>query len=190
MPKISAPTVSAHRAAQRAALLRATAELLRESGLSGVSPRTVSERAGMSRSSFYDYFPSKDDLIVAVAIEAFDRWNQEIDAAVEAAEPGLPELRALIDATMQMTADGEHNLAGSLRQAELSPAQFENLMVLHEVVMRPIAELLDRLDVPQRFLGLVNGVIGAGVQAVQRGQDPAEVAEDAFTVLEGGLPRG
>ena len=54
MPKISAPTVAEHRAMQRAALVRAGEEVLLAAGLAGVTPRSVCERAGMSRSSFYD----------------------------------------------------------------------------------------------------------------------------------------
>ncbi|MBC9225729.1 TetR family transcriptional regulator [Aeromicrobium sp. 636] len=189
MPKISAPTVGAHREAQRAALVRAATELLRESGLAGVSPRTVTERAGMARSSFYDYFPSKDDLVVAVAIVAFDRWNQEIDAALADVEPGLPRLRALVDATMRMTADGEHGLAGALRQAELSPTQFENLMALHEVLMRPVAAVMAEVGMPDRFLPLVQSALGSGVSLVQRGGDPVQAADDVFTLLTAGVPR-
>ncbi|MCD9153550.1 TetR/AcrR family transcriptional regulator [Aeromicrobium duanguangcaii] len=188
MPKISAPTVGAHREAQRAALLRAAEDLLKETGLSAVSPRSVSERAGLSRSSFYDYFPSKDDLIVAIAIEAFDRWNQELYDAMKPVDPGLPRLRALIDATMQMTADGDHRVASSLRQAELSPTQFEHLMALHDMLLRPVAEVLAELGVPERFVYLAQGALMSGVQLVQRGVDPAQTADDVFVVLTAGLP--
>ena len=81
MPKISAPTVAEHRAAQRAALLAATEQLLVEVGLAGVTPRSIAERAGLARSSFYEYFGSRDDILAAVAIAAFDRWAAEIDEA-------------------------------------------------------------------------------------------------------------
>jgi len=189
VPKISAPTVGAHREAQRAALVRAAEAVLRESGVAGINPRTVTERAGMSRSSFYDYFPSKDDLLVAVAIEAFDAWNRELAEAAEGVERGLPHLRALIETTMQMTADGRHDLAGQLRQADFSPAKFDDLMVLHDALLRPVELVLTELGVPARFVHLVHGALGAGVQAVQRGADPAATAADVFTLLESGLPR-
>lgn len=190
MPKISAPTVGAHREAQRAALVRAAEDVLRESGIAGINPRTVTERAGMARSSFYDYFPSKDDLLVAVAIEAFDRWNEGLAAALAGVEPGLPRLRALIDATMQMTAEGKHDIAGPLQQANLSPSRFDDLMELHDALMRPVGEVVAELQIPDRFVLLVQGALGSGVQLVQHGADPAATADDVFSVLTAGLPRG
>jgi AcrR family transcriptional regulator len=189
MPKISAPTVGAPRAAQRAALVRAAEAVLQEGGAAGLNPRTVTERAGMSRSSFYDYFPSKDDLLVAVAIKAFGRWNASLAEALRDVEPGLPRLRALVDATMRMTADGEHDLEGHLRQAEFSPARMDDLMVLHDELLRPVSEVTAELGAPARFVPLVHGVLGAGVQAVQHGADPASTAADVLAVLESGLPR-
>lgn len=108
MPRITAPTVAEHRALQRAALLQAGEEVLVTGGLAAFSPTSVSERAGMARSSFYDYFPSKDDLLVAIAIDAMERWDAEIARALAGVEPGRAELRALVDATMRMTAEGKH----------------------------------------------------------------------------------
>src|SRR5689334_23437274 len=125
MPKISAPTVAAHRAAQRAALLRSGEGLLLEGGLAAATPRAVCERAGLARSSFYDYFATKDDLLVAIAIDAIERWDAEIERMLSHVEPGLAELRRLIDATMEMTADGRHAIAGALREADLSPSRYE-----------------------------------------------------------------
>jgi len=188
MPKISAPTVAAHREAQRAALVRAAAELVRESGIATVNPRTVSEKAGMARSSFYDYFPSRDDLLVAVAIEAFDRWNRGISEALAKVDPGLPRLRALVDATMRMTAAGDHDLAGPLQQADLSPSKFDDLMVMHDALMRPTGDVVAELGLPHRWVYLVQGVLNSGVQLIEHGADLEQTVDDAYALLTAGLP--
>lgn len=92
----TAPTVAEHRAAQRAALLRAGEAPLLEAGAAGTNARGVCERAGLSRSSFYDYFATKDDLLVAIAIVAIERWDREIEEALADTEPGLAELRRFV----------------------------------------------------------------------------------------------
>lgn len=189
MPKISAPTVAEHRATQRAALLREGAAVLLESGLAAVTPRSVCERAGLARSSFYAYFATKDDLLVAIAIDAIERWDAEIEALLAEAEPGLDELRTFIDATMEMTSEGKHQIAASLREARLAPSRYEDVMALHDALLRPLVRVLADLGVSdsRSVTTLAQGVLGAGVELVSRGMDPRTVADDVFRLLTRGL---
>lgn len=189
MPKISAPTVAEHRAAQRAALVRAGAEVLLESGISGTIPRIVCERAGLTRSSFYDYFHSKDDLLIAIAIDAIESWDQEIEDALVGVEPGLAQLRAFVDATMRMTADGRHEVAGALREANLSPSSMDDLMKLHDALLRPLVHVLEGLGIEEarRRASLVQGMIGAGMELIAHGVDERTAADDVYRLLVGGL---
>ncbi|WP_396655810.1 TetR/AcrR family transcriptional regulator [Microbacterium sp.] len=189
MPRITAPTVAEHRALQRAALLRAGEEVLAAGGLTAFSPTSVSERAGMARSSFYDYFPSKDDLLVAIAIDAMERWDAEIEEALAGVEPGYAELRALVDATMRMTAEGKHAIAGIVREADLSPTRVDDLMVLHDALLRPVTRVLGDLGAATSHTSvmLVHGALGAGVQLVTHGVDPQHVADDVFRLLTRGV---
>lgn len=189
MPKIAAATLDEHRVNQRGALVRAGGKMLLESGISGVTPRAVTEHAGLARSSFYDYFPSRDDLLVAIAIEAIEEWAVDIDAALVGIKPGLDELRAFIGATMAMTAEGKHAIADSLREANLSPKRMDDLRVLHDALMRPLVRVISDLGLPSAGSAamLVQGVLGAGVQLVSRGADHRVVAADIFRLLTRGL---
>ena len=188
MPRISAPTVAEHRAAQRAALLRAGEAALLEAGVAGVTPRSVCERAGLTRSSFYDYFASKDDLLVAIAIDAIEKWDAELEGALAATEPGAARLRAYVEHTMAMTADGRHAIAGALRDAPLSPSHRDDLMALHDAMLRPLAAVLAELG-PQAptTTALVHGLLGAGMELVSHGADPTDVSEQIVRMLTGGL---
>lgn len=192
MPRITAPTVAEHRAAQRAALVRAGQAALLDSGLAGISPRTVCERAGLARSSFYDYFPSKDDLLVAIAIDAIERWDAEIEQALAEAESGLPQLRVFVDKTMAMTADGKHEIAGTLRDARLSPSRHEDVMALHDALLRPLIRVLTDLGLPapERSARLVQGVLGAGMALVPHGVAHRTVAQDVYGLLTRGMVEG
>ncbi|MBM7504686.1 TetR/AcrR family transcriptional regulator [Agromyces aurantiacus] len=189
MPKITAPTVAEHRAAQRAALVRAAGAILVAEGLAGVSPRAVTERAGLARSSFYDYFGTKDDLLVAIAIDAITEWDAEIEEALANAEAGAPRLRALVEATMAMTADGRHGIAGALRDADLHPSRYEDLMQMHDALLRPVVAVLGECGVrePERAAVLVQGTLAAGMQLVTHGADHRAVAEDVYRLLVDGV---
>lgn len=189
MPRITAPTVAEHRVAQRRALLDAGVAVVTEAGVAAATPRTVAERAGLARSTFYEYFPSRDDLLAAIALQAFDDWAAEIDEALSGVEPGRARLHAYIAATLRMAADGKHDLATQLQEAELSPTSFDVIMQLHERITAPLRELLAGLGVADadRFAALVQGLIDAGLGLVAHGASPDDVAGSIGTVVDAGV---
>lgn len=189
MPKISAPTVAEHRANRRAALIRAGETALREGGLAAVTPGQVCERADLSRSSFYDYFTTRDDLLVAMAIEAMELWNADLEQQMADVEPGLPALRTFVAATMSMSADGRHDIAGALREVQLSPNRMDDLMELHDLLLRPLVNTLGDLGVaePSTTAMLVNGVLAAGVQLVSHGVSHRTVTDDVYGLITRGI---
>lgn len=189
MPKITSATVAEHRVAQRAALIRAGEETLLAEGLAGFHPTSVSKRAAMARSSFYDYFATKDDLLVAIAIEAMGRWGAQMEEELKDVAPGLPQLQAFVDATMRMAGDGQHRLADMVKDAHLSPSSVDDLMVLHEALLSPVARVLTDVgaDASGNSVMLVQGVLSAGVQLVAHGVDPQDAARDAYRMLTSGL---
>lgn len=189
MPKISAPTVAEHRASQRAALLRAAAEIVTDEGVDALKPAAVTARAGLARSSFYEYFASRDDLVVAIAVDAFDEWARDLEVQLAGAEPGLPRLRRYIDATMAMSADGKHGLATVLQQAEISPQRMEDVLALHDALLLPLMSVLRDAGVEdlRSTIPLVNGVLGAAVKQVSEGVDAEAVADRVFRMLTAGI---
>lgn len=191
MPRISAPTVAAHRAAQRAALLRAAAELIVTEGVAAVTHGTVGERAGIARSSVYDYFATREALLVAVAINAFEEWDRDLSAALNGVELGLPRLRRYIEATMTMGADGGHDLATALRPADLSPRSAAEIAALHHALIDPLVAVLAGAEIesPAEYVPYIQALIGVGLARVAAGEQPEAVAERVFTLITQGVAR-
>ncbi|HEY0952589.1 TetR/AcrR family transcriptional regulator [Nocardioides sp.] len=77
------------RAENRLEITRAIQETARrhlaEVGPAALSLRAIAREVGMVSSAVYRYFPSRDDLLTALIVEAYD----EIGAAVEAADAGV-----------------------------------------------------------------------------------------------------
>ncbi|WES64294.1 TetR/AcrR family transcriptional regulator [Microbacter sp. GSS18] len=192
MPRISEPTVAEHRAAKRAALLRAAAELVEHEGVDAVKPAAVTARADLARSSFYEYFSSREDILVALTVEAFEEWGRDLEAALADVEPGLPRLRRYVEATTEMSADGTHHLATVLQQADISPQRMEDVMALHDALLLPLIEVLRDAGVEDLYatVPLVNGLLGAAVKSVSEGADPQSVAAEAYRILTNGVLAG
>lgn len=184
MPRISAPTVAEHRAAQEASLLVAAEAIIRESGIDAVNPRSVGERAGLARSSVYEYFRSRDDILVAVAIQAIERWDADVEASL-AGLTGAERLSRFVHETMRLAADGRHDLAAQLGRAQLSPTDVDEITRLHRALVRPLELAFSDLGVddPMISMSLAQGLLNAGVQLVGHGASPDAVAENILRML-------
>lgn len=191
MPKISASTVAEHRHAQHSALLAAAEQILLEDGVDAVTPGKVTSAAGLGRSTFYEYFPSRDDILVALARVAFEQWNAELQSATDAAPAGADRLRVYVEKTLAMTADGRHHLATALRDVDLSPKGREDIAALHDALAKPIMELMASLPFPTSPLSpmFVRGALGSGMTLVNHGVPAAQVASQLTPFILGGLEK-
>ncbi len=86
----------------REAILRTAAELLLAQGYEAFSLRRVAEQLGYSATTIYLYFASKDDLISAIVNDAFERLEQRMRRASDAAgDDPRRRLAALVDAYLR-----------------------------------------------------------------------------------------
>ena len=83
---------------RRAEILSAAADLATAEGLEGLSIGVLAAEVGMSKSGLYAHFGSKQELQHAVVDHAAARFEPAVLAAGAAAAPGLPRLRALVEA--------------------------------------------------------------------------------------------
>ena len=72
MPKIQAPTVALHRELRRQQLMAAAMELALSNGAEAISVAAVANKAGLARSSIYEYFASSADLVADLVLEELD----------------------------------------------------------------------------------------------------------------------
>lgn len=90
MPKISAPTVAAHRTQTRERILEAVASLTRSQGIDRISMTDVAAEAGITRTALYNYFPDKPALLLSftehVTTAFVQRYRRELPEDASAAE--------------------------------------------------------------------------------------------------------
>ena len=86
MPRISAPSLAEHQERQRARVIEVALELLAESGVEALTPARVAERAGLSRSSLYQYVSSSAELVALGATLAYDKRGATLGRATTLAE--------------------------------------------------------------------------------------------------------
>lgn len=189
MPKISAPTVAEHRSVQQGALLESAEAILLADGIDAVTPTTVTSRAGLARSTFYEHFPSKDDLLVALARAAFERWGADLRAVVHAADPGVAQFRAYVHATLHFTTDSNHALATALRGVPLSPKGRDDIVAMHAALDDPLQSILASVGANNTKLTatLVRGTLSSAMALVKAGVDVSSVEAETLALLLHGL---
>jgi AcrR family transcriptional regulator len=112
MPRAPA-TARARARAELTAEIKATARRqLAEVGAPGLSLRAVARELGMVSSAVYRYFPSRDALLTALIVDAFDAVGQAAEDAVEGlADDVLVRWRALARAIRAWALDHPHDYA-------------------------------------------------------------------------------
>ncbi len=79
---------------QETAILAAAAREFTEAGVRQANMDAIAKASGVSRSTLYRRFPSKDNLLLALANDAFERGMVELEAAVA----GHPPADAVVEA--------------------------------------------------------------------------------------------
>lgn len=141
MPRIQAPTVAEHRARQRRAILDAALAHLAEQG-TAPSLADVGARAGLARSSVYEYFSSRDDLLAEVVADVFPVWAARITEAVEAAPTPGRQVWAYVEANMELFAGAEQAVARALTNVVDPTVLAAPMTRFHESLQKPLLAAL------------------------------------------------
>ncbi|MGV9668748.1 TetR/AcrR family transcriptional regulator [Nocardia niigatensis] len=190
MPKINAATVAEHRAQQRSALVQAAVGILVEQGAAAVTPAAVGARAGLARSSFYQYFPSSAALLAAIVEESFTAADAAITQALADVHEPAARIDAFVRTELRLAAQGTHRPAKALMQADLPRECLDRVHELHHrhnIPLQAALTLAGSDAAPELTSQLVGGLVQAAMTAVEHGADPRHVADHALTLIHHGL---
>lgn len=171
MPRITAPTLVEHRERQRAALLDAVEEIVIETGSTQVRVSDVAARAGLARSSVYEYFGSPSALLAGAVVDRMQRWTTDVAAHVNPGGAPAERVEMYIRASLELAAKGAHRLGRVVRFADIPPECSEALVPMHTEMTAPLTLALAdaRITDPDRAADLILGVIQASTTRIDQG---------------------
>lgn len=167
---------------------RARTELTREikdearrqlaaSGPSGLSLRAVARELGMVSSALYRYFPSRDDLLTALIIDAYNALGEQVEAADQAAP--APHFRARLRAVCYAVREWATTHPNEYALVYGSPVPGYRA---------PEDTVVPGGRVPLALLKLVGEAATAGALAPAHDELTTELAEQTKAVAEVGAP--
>ena len=157
MPRIVEPTLVEHRAARERALLDAAHALLVETG-EAPGLAEVAARAGLARTSVYQYFGSRQELLQAMVRDVFPRWTERVTSAMAAAGSTADQVLAYAVANL-----GAHAVGSALAALEPGELLDEQAARMHREIQEPLVRALADVGVaaPEQVAELVNAVVHA-----------------------------
>lgn len=148
MPRINAATLAEHHAQQRRALLDAAHALLAETAQKP-SMGAVGRRAGLARTSVYQYFSSADELLAALVAEIFPDWVQRVLTRVEAASTPGERVWAYVEANIDLFASSERAVGRALRRVVEPDVLRGPMEAFHRELQVPLHRALTDLGEPE-----------------------------------------
>ena len=104
MPRIKAGSIGEHKAITRGQILAATQELLEETGSADLNLGDVAAVAGIGRTTLYEYFRDRDDLIATLVEETLPDVIDGLLALVDRNQPADQQLLDLAEAVVEFVA--------------------------------------------------------------------------------------
>jgi len=145
-------------ASQRNRLLQAMVELVGERGYAETSVRDVTDRAGVSRKTFYELFPTRNDCLYAVYDEAAQCLRGVVQHAYENGVTAQERIDAAVNVMLEWVGD-EPDLARvcMLEVPTSGIAGQRRLTATLSWLSSVMADVLGDLDVPEVLPELLIG---------------------------------
>lgn len=176
---------------RRGAIVAAARELLTTGGASAVTPAAVAGRAGLARTSVYQYFPSTSALVAAAVEATFAEANAGLRDVVGQAADARGRLHAYVRHALRLAAR-DHGAFRSLAATDLPPECVARVHELHGAMLAPLRSAVEDLGVPDAALAtaLVFGAVSAAAEVLERGGDAEAAAARTIAFVDAGLAAG
>lgn len=174
VPRIQQATIGEQRAMRQRQIIEAAMSLATESGANAITVAAVAKRAGIARSSIYEYFSSSADLVADLVIEELENYNKRLLAAVVGVEDPFIYLESWIAEALKYVVDGRHLLVKSLNSVNMPNFRKSEIAMGHRKLISTISKPLEELeiaDVPMA-LSYLQGTLDAASIRIESGSDP------------------
>ncbi len=198
MPKIRAASIDEHKELTRRSLLDAAWRLIDEAGTAEVPLGEIALGAGVGRTTFYDYFDDRDDVIASPLVEEKlpDVIAELIESVPEDLETG-ERLAKLASATVEFVATDrvfgvilhrEVGRMGAEAQRRIQESHAELATELASIYMAGVSQGVFRSMPPYLAGRLIQDTIMSAARAlIDDDSRRQEVTEGVEAFLLGGL---
>lgn len=189
MPRIKTETLADHRDWRRSQLIEAAAAIALESGGEAITVASVASRAGLSRTSVYEYFASSADLTADLVIDELESFAATLALATAGEDSPLQSIEKWIEASLQYIADGRHLLAKALNAVDLPRNRGAAIGAAHRALLAPLrSHLLDiGIEDTDFALSMIQSTTDSASRRIENGDDAEMVITSTTNFCIAGL---
>ena len=189
MPKIQAPSVAAHRELRREQLMAAAMDLAIHEGASAITVAAVAAKAGLSRSSIYEYFSSSADLVADLVVEELDYYALRLADAIKGATDSFETISLWIAEGLRYVEDGRHMLVKSLNTVTPPEYRKEEIAMGHRALLAPLRQALSQTGIEdiRGAAAFLQSVTDAASVRIEAGNAAEPEIQNAITFAIAGL---
>lgn len=173
MPRIQTDTLAQHRDWRRNQLIEAAAAIALESGGEAITVAAVAQRAGLSRTSVYEYFASSSDLVADLVIDELSQFAAVLNQSLVGFDDAYAAIETWIATSLEFVADGRHLLAKALSAADLPRERGAEIGAAHRNLLSPLTHNLQMIGIKDigQALSLLQSATDAATKRIESGND-------------------
>jgi AcrR family transcriptional regulator len=186
MPKIMAATVKEHHAMRHQALLDAAKTTLLDPQLRTLNFEHVGPRAGLRRNSVYLYFPSENDLALALADELLPELIAKLARAVERQATPREQLTAYVKALVTKDSRLPHLVLRNLESRTRESVIAERVSAEYRALAGPLVAPLTGLGLaePEHQALVLAAMLSGVLDLIERGIDARALQRRTMALVE------
>ncbi|KRV51012.1 TetR family transcriptional regulator [Wenjunlia vitaminophila] len=181
-----------HRTMQRNALLDAARALLSEGGGKALTFPALARRTGLARSSVYEYFRSRAQVVEELCAVDFPVWAAEVEAAMRLEATAEGKVEAYVRGQLALVGDQRHRAVVAISAGELEEGAREKIRAAHGQLVALVVDALGALghEQPRLTAALLQGVVDAAVRRIELGgaaEDTEQIIDAAVAMARNGV---
>lgn len=189
MPRLQTESLAAQRAWRRSQLLESAAAIALESQGGAVSVSAIATRAGLSRTSFYEYFESTSEIVAELITQELNSFSAHLETATQEAHSAEDAITRWIESSLLYVADGRHLLAKTLSSIEISRDRSAAIGIAHRRMLSCLIGPLQQLGIADvhHALALIQSATDAATRRIESGQSGENEISTTSAFIMAGL---
>ena len=174
-PKIQARTILEQRKMRQSQIIDAALSIALKDGASSITVAAVAKKAGIARSSVYEYFSSSADLVADLVMEELSIYQERLMTAVKDVQDPYRYIELWIAEALEYVIDGRHLLVKSLNSAAIPEFRRGEIAQGHRNLMASIAAPLKQMGLEdiRGAMSYLQNTIDVAATRIESGHESA-----------------